>query len=260
MPEIQFLAYLHNAEDQLRGEAATLSFFSNGQFTNPMVMRIAGLGYQKGFGGHFHNDNSLAVLRDIPGVVIACPSRGDDAAMMMRECVRLAREEQRVVVMVEPIALYPMRDLMEAKDGGWLASYPAPDRRIGLGEVGVDGDGPLAILTYGNGRYLSTQAAADLKAEGIETRIIDLRWLAPLPVEGILAAVEGAQKVLVVDECRTTGSQSEALMAMLHEQTDLPHARIAAEDSFIATGPAYAATMPSRESIADAARNLWSAS
>jgi 2-oxoisovalerate dehydrogenase E1 component len=49
-------------------------------------------------------------------------------------------------------------------------------------------------------------------------------------------------------------------MAMLHEQTDLPHARIAAEDSFIATGPAYAATMPSRESIADAARNLWSAS
>jgi 2-oxoisovalerate dehydrogenase E1 component len=260
MPEIQFLAYLHNAEDQLRGEAATLSFFSNGQFTNPMVMRIAGLGYQKGFGGHFHNDNSLAVLRDIPGVVIACPSRGDDAAMMMRECVRLAREEQRVVVMVEPIALYPMRDLMEAKDGGWLASYPAPDRRIGLGEVGVDGDGPLAILTYGNGRYLSTQAAADLQAEGIDTRIIDLRWLAPLPVEGILAALEGAQKVLVVDECRTTGSQSEALMAMLHEQTDLPHARIAAEDSFIATGPAYAATMPSRDSIADAARNLWSAS
>ena len=180
--------------------------------------------------------------------------------MMMRECVRLAREEQRVVVMVEPIALYPMRDLMEPKDGGWLASYPAPDQRIGLGEVGVDGDGPLAILTYGNGRYLSTQATADLKAEGIETGIIDLRWLAPLPVSGILVALDGAQKVLVVDECRTTGSQSEALMAMLHEQTDLPHARIAAEDSFIATGPAYAATMPSRESIADAARKLWSAS
>ena len=58
LPEIQFLAYLHNAEDQLRGEAATLPFFSQGQFTNPMVLRIAGLGYQKGFGGHFHNDNS----------------------------------------------------------------------------------------------------------------------------------------------------------------------------------------------------------
>ncbi|WP_299424318.1 thiamine pyrophosphate-dependent enzyme [uncultured Shimia sp.] len=260
MPEIQFLAYLHNAEDQLRGEAATLPFFSNGQFTNPMVLRIAGLGYQKGFGGHFHNDNSLAVLRDIPGVIIACPSRGDDAAKMMRECVRLAREEQRVVAMVEPIALYPMRDLLDDKDSGWMATYPSPDRSIALGEVGRDGDGPLAILTYGNGRYLSTQAAADLKAQGIDTRVIDMRWLAPLPTDGILAALKGAEKVLIVDECRTTGSQSEALMALLHEQTDLPHARIAAHDSFIATGPAYAATMPSRDSIAESAKALWSQS
>lgn len=259
MPEIQFLAYLHNAEDQLRGEAATLPFFSNGQFTNPMVIRIAGLGYQKGFGGHFHNDNSLAVLRDIPGLIVACPSRGDDAAMMLRECVRLAREEQRVVVVVEPIALYPMRDLVAEQDGSWMTAYPSADRRIALGEVGVEGDGPLAILTYGNGRYLSTQAANDLAAESISTRIIDLRWLAPLPTEGILDALKGAAKVLIVDECRATGSQSEALMAFLHENTELPQARIAAHDSFIATGPAYAATMPSRASIAAAARALWEA-
>ncbi len=257
MPEIQFLAYLHNAEDQLRGEAATLSFFSNGQFTNPMVLRIAGLGYQKGFGGHFHNDNSLAVLRDIPGIVIACPSRGDEAAMMLRECVRLAREEQRVVVVIEPIALYHVRDLLEDKDNKWTSVYPSPDRSIPLGEVGVDGTGPLAILTYGNGRYLSTQAAVDLKAQGIECRIIDLRWLAPLPVGNILSALDGAKKVLIVDECRGTGGQSEALMALLSERTDLPHSRIAAEDSFIPTGPSYASTMPSRLSITEAAKKLW---
>lgn len=257
MPEIQFLAYLHNAEDQLRGEAATLSFFSNGQFTNPMVLRIAGLGYQKGFGGHFHNDNSLAVLRDIPGIVIACPSRGDEAAMMLRECVRLAREEQRVVVVIEPIALYHVRDLLEDKDNKWTSVYPSPDRSIPLGEVGVDGTGPLAILTYGNGRYLSTQAAVDLKAQGIECRIIDLRWLAPLPVGNILSALDGAEKVLIVDECRGTGGQSEALMALLSERTDLPHSRIAAEDSFIPTGPSYASTMPSRLSITEAAKKLW---
>ncbi|MCT8160288.1 thiamine pyrophosphate-dependent enzyme [Pseudoruegeria sp. SHC-113] len=257
VPEIQFLAYLHNAEDQIRGEAATLPFFSNGQFTNPMVLRIAGLGYQKGFGGHFHNDNSFAVLRDIPGVIIACPSAGDDAAMMLRECLRLAREEQRVVVFLEPIALYPMRDLLAEKDGGWLRPSPAPDQRIALGEVGVEGDGPLAILTYGNGRYLSRQAQVDLREQGIAARVIDLRWLAPLPVEGILAALEGAEKVLIVDECRQIGSLSEALMALLSEHSALPHARIAAEDSFIATGPAYAATMPSRASIVAAARKLW---
>src|SRR5262252_8207909 len=83
VPEIQYLAYLHNAEDQLRGEAASLQFFSAGQFRNPMVVRVAGLAYQKGFGGHFHNDNAVAVLRDIPGLVVAVPARGDDAAAMM---------------------------------------------------------------------------------------------------------------------------------------------------------------------------------
>ena len=100
MPEIQFLAYVHNADDQIRGEAATLSFFSNGQYTNPMVVRIAGLPYQKGFGGHFHNDNSLAVFRDIPGLVIAVPSCGREAVLMLRECVRLAREDGRATLIV----------------------------------------------------------------------------------------------------------------------------------------------------------------
>jgi len=257
MPEIQFLAYLHNAEDQLRGEAATLPFFSNGQYTNPMVLRIAGLGYQKGFGGHFHNDNSVAVIRDIPGVILACPSNGADAARMLRECVRLAREEQRVVVFLEPIALYPMRDLHSEKDGGWMCRYPDPSEVIGLGEVGQHGDGTdLAIVTYGNGTYLSRQAEARLAADGIKARIIDMRWLSPLPEDALVAAVAGCRRILIVDECRRTGGPAEGLMALFTERTRLPLARITSEDSFIATGPAYAATMPSANSIYSAAKDL----
>ncbi|SEO45446.1 branched-chain alpha-keto acid dehydrogenase E1 component [Salinihabitans flavidus] len=257
VPEIQFLAYLHNAEDQLRGEAATLPFFSDGQFTNPMVVRIAGLGYQRGFGGHFHNDNSLAVLRDIPGLILACPSNGPDAARMLRECVRLAREEQRVVVFLEPIALYSMRDLHEAGDGGWIGPYPAPDERIALGEIGVHGEGrDLAIVSYGNGAYLSRQAQAELIERGVQARVIDLRWLAPLPQDALLQAVEGCGAVLVVDECRRTASQSEGLMTLFSEHGVGPAARVVAEDCFIATGPAYAAPLPSREGIVDAALAL----
>ncbi len=257
VPEIQFLAYLHNAEDQLRGEAATLPFFSNGQFTNPMVLRIAGLGYQKGFGGHFHNDNSVAVLRDIPGLILACPSHGGDAARMLRECVRLSREEQRIVVFLEPIALYPMRDLHVAGDGGWLQTYPNPSERIPFGEVGVTGEGTdIAIVTFGNGHYLSRQAQALLEAEGMKARVIDLRWLSPLPDAALLKAVEGCGYVLIVDETRRSGGVSEALMTLLTERIAIPHARLAAHDSFIATGPAYAVTMPSTEGIVDAAKAL----
>jgi 2-oxoisovalerate dehydrogenase E1 component len=257
MPEIQFLAYLHNAEDQLRGEAATLSFFSNGQYSNPMVLRIAGLGYQKGFGGHFHNDNSIGVLRDIPGLILAIPSNGADAARMLRECVRLAREEQRVVVFLEPIALYPMRDLHAEKDGGWMTVYPPAGDGIPFGEVGVHGDGEdLAIVTFGNGYYLSRQAEPRLKEAGLNTRIIDLRWLNPLPEESLLKAVKGCKRILVVDECRRTGGGPSEALVTLFTQAGIPSSRIASEDSFIATGPAYAVTMPSADSITQAALAL----
>ena len=255
--EIQFLAYLHNAEDQLRGEAATLSFFSKGQFCNPMVIRIAGLGYQRGFGGHFHNDNSLAVLRDIPGVVIACPSNGRDAVLMLRESIRLAREEQRVVVFVEPIALYMTRDLHRPDDGLWTHQYPATGSEPAMTyeSVGVHGDGTdLGIVSYANGFYLSSQAVKILQeAHGISCRVIDIRWIAPLPKAAIIDATTGCDSVLIIDECRSTGSQSEALMTLFAEKSEKSAVRLAAKDSFIATGPAYGVTMPSRDDIVSAA-------
>ena len=262
IPEIQFLAYLHNAEDQLRGEAATLSFFSKGQYTNPMIIRIAGLAYQRGFGGHFHNDNSLAVLRDIPGLIIACPSNGRDAVQMMRECVRLAREEQRVIVFIEPIALYNMRDLHVPDDKAWTSLYEPPGKGdpVKLGDIGQFGKGTdLAILTYGNGTYLSRQAERVLsKSHKIKTRLVDLRWLAPLNEDAILKAIAPCRNVLIVDECRKTGSQSEALMALVMEGTKHKPglARLTAEDSFIPLGKGATVTLPSKESIIQAALDL----
>ena len=69
-----------------------------------MVVRIAGLAYQRGFGGHFHNDNSFAVFRDIPGLILMCPSNGYDAAVLLRQAVELAYRDNRLVVFLEPIA------------------------------------------------------------------------------------------------------------------------------------------------------------
>lgn len=257
IPEIQFLAYLHNAEDQIRGEAATLAFFSNGQFTNPMVIRIAGLGYQRGFGGHFHNDNSLTVLRDIPGLIVACPSGGADARKMLRECVRLAHCERRVVVFIEPIALYGTVDIHPG-DKGWASEYcpPHTDDTVALGEVAQRGEGRrLAILSYGNGYYLSCQARAQLG--GIDLRIIDIRWLSPLPMTAILEAVDGCENILIVDECRRSGSVSEALFAALIEAgVTAAIKRVTGEDSFIPLGNAAYDVMPSVSDIAAAVRAM----
>ncbi len=252
IPEIQFLAYLHNAEDQLRGEAATLSFFSKGQFQNPMVIRIASWAYQKGFGGHFHNDNAIGVLRDLPGVIVATPSNGEDAAKMLRSCVKLAYEQRRVIVFLEPIALYMTKDLHQTGDGLWLSEYPEPKETIALGEIGVYGKGEVIILSYANGYYLSRQAASILANQyQIQTKIIDIRWLNPLPIEAILKEVQGAKQILIVDESRKSGSVSEGLWTMLQEQSDkpLPLSRITASDSFIPLGDAWQHVLPSRDGI-----------
>src|SRR3546814_5647242 len=106
LPEIQYLAYFHNAADQIRGEAASLQFFSNDQYRNPMVVRIASLGYQRGFGGHLHNDNSIPALRAIPGLVVGCPRRGTDAPMRLRTLAAPATVAGRVCAPLEPTALY----------------------------------------------------------------------------------------------------------------------------------------------------------
>ncbi|MBX3022868.1 MAG: hypothetical protein KF799_14430 [Bdellovibrionales bacterium] len=259
LPEIQFLAYVHNAEDQIRGEAATLAFFSQGQFTNGMVIRIAGLPYQKGFGGHFHNDNSLAVFRDIPGVIVAVPSNGEDAVKMLRTCTEEAWERGRVVVFVEPIALYMTRDLNEANDKAWTSTYPR-EGKIKLGELGVWGESDeLTIVTYGNGVFYSRQAAKELlDKHGLKTKIIDMRWMAPVDRDAVLTEIGDCPHVLIVDECRKTGSWSEWMCgAILENAVKVPKVRVvAADDCFIPLGKAAAAGLPSKEEIVMTALRL----
>lgn len=256
VPEIQYLAYLHNAEDQLRGEAASLSFFSQGQYRNPMVVRIAGLAYQKGFGGHFHNDNSPAVLRDIPGLVVACPARGDDAAAMLRTCLAAAGVDGTVSAFLEPIALYHVRDLYEDGDGGWLGTDTGAHVPIGAARTYGDGD-RLTILTFGNGVRMSLRVARRLAARGVGVRVVDLRWLAPLPVEDIVREANATGRVLVADETRRSGGVGEGVLAALIESGFTgPLARVSGHDSFIPLGSAAQHVLLAEDDIETAAVQL----
>jgi 2-oxoisovalerate dehydrogenase E1 component len=264
VPEIQYLAYLHNAEDQLRGEAATMQFFSAGNYRNPMVVRVAGLAYQSGFGGHFHNDNSVAVLRDIPGLVVAVPSRAEDAGPLLRTCLAAAVVDGTVCVYLEPIALYHTRDLHADGDGQWLGEYLPPglwsDSHVPVGRARVYGHGEsqdLTIITFGNGVRLSLRAAARLSAEGIGCKVVDLRWLSPLPVADIIRESSSTGRVLVVDETRRSGGVGEGVLAVLVDTGYVGIARrVAAVDSFIPLGPAAAQVLVSEDQVVQAARSL----
>jgi 2-oxoisovalerate dehydrogenase E1 component len=264
IPEIQYLAYFHNACDQIRGEASSQQFFSNGQFKNPMVVRIASFAYQKGFGGHFHNDNSIAALRDIPGIVIAAPARGDDAVELLRTCMALAHVDGRVVVFLEPIALYMTKGLHDGKDNGWLSRFPEPGRAARLGEGRVyHGDAKdLTIISFCNGVHMSLRAARTLEQQhGIRARVVDLRWLKPLNGAFLCEQARASGRVLIVDESRRTGGVSEAIITELVEGgcQDVPIARVAAHDSFIPLGPAATVVLPTEDDIVQSACDFMAA-
>lgn len=255
--EIQYLAYLHNAEDQLRGEAATLQFFSNGKYRNGMVVRIAGLGYQEGFGGHFHNDDSLTVLRDLPGVVVAVPARPDDAAAMLRTLVAAATVDGTVGIIVEPIARYHTTDLMQPGDRLWLAT-PDAQAHVPIGSARTYGDGKdLTILTFGNGLYMSLRVARRLQARNIYARVVDMRWIAPLPVDDILREANATGTVLVVDETRRSGGVAEGVLAVLIDGGfNGRMARVTSKDSFIPLGEAAKLMLLSEPEIEAAVETL----
>jgi 2-oxoisovalerate dehydrogenase E1 component len=99
-------------------------------------------------------------------------------------------------------------------------------------------------------------ARARLAEAGVFARVIDLRWLAPLPVRALVDALAGCSHVLVVDETRAAGGVSEGVITALSARLAVPLARLAARDSFIATGPAHAATLPSVDGIVAAAQAL----
>lgn len=261
LPEIQYLAYFHNACDQIRGEAASLQFFSNNQYRNPMVVRIAGLGYQRGFGGHFHNDNSITALRDIPGLVVGCPSRGDDAATMLRTLAALAKVDGRVTAFLEPIALYMTKDLYEAGDGQWLTQYPAPNEAMPLGEGRVYGEGneDLVIFTYGNGVPMSLRAAREIERKhGWKVRVVDLRWLVPLNEKFIVEQTKSAKRILIVDEGRHSAGVGEGVITAIAEggYAARPFQRVVGADTYTPLAGAAFLVLPGDEDIVAAADKL----
>ncbi len=261
IPEIQYLAYFHNACDQIRGEACSLQFFSNDQYRNPILLRIASLGYQKGFGGHFHNDNSIAALRDIPGLIVGCPSRGDDAATMLRTMAALCKVDGRVCAFLEPIALYMTKDLHEAGDGAWQFAYPPPNEAMSLGEGRIYNENAkdLVIFTFGNGVPMALRAAREIEKKlKWRTRVVDLRWLVPLNDNFIAEQAKSAKRIIVLDEGRKSAGVGEGIITAVMEAGlgKTPLRRVVGADTYTPLAGAALLVLPGEADIVAAAEAM----
>ena len=147
-------------------------------------------------------------------------------------------------------------------DGACCAPYDAParwvERHVPIGRARTWGDGgDLALVTFGNGVPMALSVAARLAADGIAARVVDLRWLAPLPLDDLLDAAHATGRVLVVDETRRTGGVAEGVMAALLDAGFRgPLARVAAEDSFVPLGAAALHVLVASDRVELAAREL----
>ncbi|MBL8273568.1 MAG: MFS transporter, partial [Xanthomonadales bacterium] len=207
------------------------------------------------------NDNSIAALRDIPGLVIGCPSRGDDAAMMLRTLVALAKVDGRVSAFLEPIALYMTKDLYEPGDGLWLTAYPPLDQAIALGEPRVYGEAntDLLLVSYGNGVPMSLRAAREIeRRHGLKARVLDLRWLVPLHAAPIALHGAACARIVVVDEGRRSAGVGEGVLTALVEAGlgHKPIARVVGEDTYTPLAGAANLILPQDADIVAAAEGL----
>jgi 2-oxoisovalerate dehydrogenase E1 component len=94
----------------------------------------------------------------------------------------------------------------------------------------------VVVFTYGNGVPMCLRAAKKLAGENLRVKVVDLRWIAPLPVDAIETHAREAAAILVVDECRRSGNVAEAVAAAIADSPSLrakPFARVASADSFI---------------------------
>jgi 2-oxoisovalerate dehydrogenase E1 component len=175
---------------------------------------------------------------------------------MLVTCAEAALVDGTVCVFLEPIALYHARDLHVEGDDGWAAAPTGEHVPVGAGRTYLDG-GDFTIVTWANGLHLSLRVARRLEQRGVRARVLDLRWLAPLPVEDVLREANATGRVLVVDETRRSGGVSEGVLAELVDAGfEGKLARVTSKDSFVPLGDAARLVLVSEDEIEAAALEL----
>jgi pyruvate/2-oxoglutarate/acetoin dehydrogenase E1 component len=243
--EIMTINFSLLALDQIVNNAATIRHMSGGQFSVPMVVRMA-TGGGRGMAAQ-HSHSLECWYAHIPGTKSVAPATVADA----RGLVLAALKEPDPVFIFEHALLYPIEG--ETDDGAPMKIGQAAIRRKGR---------DVTLITYGGTLGKTLQAAEALAAERIDAEVIDLRTLRPLDTATILESVSRTHRAVIVDEGWRTGSLAAEVSAEIMEgafdSLDAPVARVCSAEVPIPYAKHLEdAALPQPASIASAARSLF---
>ncbi len=246
--EIQFGDYIWPSFMQFKDELVQLRYRSDGNFSCPVVVRVAVGGYIRG--GLYHSQSIESFFAHMPGLWIAMPSNAADAKGLLKTACR----EENPVLFCEHKGMY--------RQG--FASSPEPDENyllpFGLAKVKREGS-DITVVAWGMMVQRSLEAAKKLEAHGVNVEVIDLRTICPWDKETVLSSVKKTGKVLVVHEDTRTGGFGAEIASVIAEECfqwlDAPIMRVAAKDAPIPFAPALEnAILPQESDITNALEKL----
>lgn len=243
--EIMTVNFSLLALDQVVNSAATLRHMSGGQFSVPLVIRMAtGAGRQL---AAQHSHSLECWFAHIPGIRVVAPATLEDARGMLPT----ALADPDPVIIFEHTGLYNLSGEL-ADDAGAVDIDHAAVRRVGR---------DVTLVTYGGSLWKTLDAAERLAGEGIDAEVLDLRTLRPLDDETLIGSVARTRRAVVVDEGWRTMGLSAEIMARIMErgfyELDAPVMRVCTEEVPIPY-PAHLeqAALPSVDKIVAAARSI----
>ncbi len=246
--EIQFGDYIWTAMMQIRNELSTMRWRSNNNWSTPVVIRVPVGGYIHG--GLCHSQNIEGFFAHLPGIKIAYPSNAADTKGLLKWAIRGSDP----VLFLEHKGLY--------RQSYAAAHEPDEDYVLPFGMASVKKEGnDLTVITWGALVQKSMEAAQQLKNEGVDAEIIDIRTINPLDTETILESVKKTGKVIVAHEdTRFHGFGAEIashIAEFAFEHLDAPVKRLAGKDVHIPFNAILEKeTLPQTDQIIEALREL----